>query len=313
MQREFLRWAVGIVAVVVIALSSAAFTVREQHTALVTRFGRLQRLVEQPGLHWKWPWPVDRAVLLDGRTRVFETRHSEMLTRDKKNIILLGYAVWRIAEPVLFYKAVGSIEEADKKLDGIVTNAKIGVLGRYDLAALVSTEPADLKGEEIEREILASVSESALAKYGIEVQHVGFKRLSLPAENIESVFNQMRAERQKVAAGWRAQGERDAAVVRSETDLEAARIKSEAREQAAQIKGEAEAQAARIYADSHGADPDLFLYLRELESLTQVLGSESSLILRTDAAPFRVLNGPDAYFERAGAKPPAEGAAAGGD
>ncbi len=295
MNRELFRMVVGVLAVLVIALSSTAFTVREEHTALVTRFGKLVETVEEPGLHWKLPWPIDRAIDVDGRTRLFNTRHSETLTGDKKNVILLSYAVWRVADPELFYKAVGTIEEADRKLDGVVTNAKIGVLGRYDLAALVSTTPEDLKGDQIEAEILAAVDEAAREKYGIEIRKVGFKRLSLPEENIEAVFGQMRAERRKVADGLRAQGESEAAKVRSETDVETAEIKAEAREEAARLRGEAEAEAASIYAAAHGAEPGLFAFLRKLESLEAILGPDAAVILRTDQAPFDVLHGIDAH------------------
>lgn len=290
--RDDMRMAVGIVTVMVILLSSVAFSVRERHTALVMRFGELVRTETQSGLHWKLPWPIDRVSLIDQRKRVFNTRHSEMLTRDKKNIILLSYASWEVTDAELFYKAVGTIAEAEKKLDGVVTNAKIGVMGRYDLSALVSTDPKQLQTEQIESEILASVQESARAKYGILVDQVGFKRLSLPEANIKSVFDKMRAERGKVAAGLRAQGERDAAVLRSETDLEVASVIAAAREEAAKLRGDAEAQATEIYARAHGAAPELFKMVRQLQSLEQVMSKDVTLIMRTDKAPFNVLNGP---------------------
>lgn len=293
MNREVFRIAIGVLAVAVIVLSSMAFSVRERHTALVMRFGKLVRIEAEPGLKWKLPWPIDTSVRIDGRGRVFNTRQSEMLTRDKKNLILLSYASWHVADAELYYKAVGTIAEGEKKLDGIVTNAKIGVLGRYDLSALVSTNPDELQTDAIEAEILAAVQESARTKYGMEVDQVGFKRLSLPEGNIESVFGQMRAERAKVADGLRAKGDRDAEVLRSKTDLEVAEILSAARETAARVRGEAEAQAAEVYASAHGAAPDLFRMVRQLQSLEKIMGPEATLILRTDKAPFDVLNGPE--------------------
>ncbi len=292
MNREVFRLAVGVLAVAVILLSTMAFSVRERHTALVTRFGKLVRVEASPGLHWKLPWPIDKAVLIDERKRVFDTRHSEMLTRDKKNVILLSYASWEVADAELFYRAVGTIAEAERKLDGVVTNAKIGVLGRHDLSALVSTNPDELKAEEIEAEILAAVQETARSKYGITVDQVGFKRLSLPETNIESVFKQMRAERAKAADGFRAQGERDAAALRSETDLSVAEIIANAREQAAQLRGDADARAASVLADAHAAAPELFRLVRQLQSLEKIVGEGATLIMRTDKAPFSVLNGP---------------------
>jgi len=293
MKNPSLRWIIGALAVLLITMSATAFTVRHQHVGLVTRFGKPTREAE-PGLHFKLPWPVEKVVTLDDRQRVFETRHSEMLTRDKKNVVLLSYAVWEIADPLTFYRAVGSRAGADEKLDGLVTNAKIGVLGNYDLSALVSTVPETLKVDQIERELLEAVAATARENYGIEVVHVGFKRLSLPEQNIASVFDQMRAERMKEAAKWRAEGEREAKKIRSQTDLEVAQITAEAEEKAARIRGDAEAEAASIYGAAHSADPEFYRWLRELQSLPEVLSSETTLILRTDSAPFRLLEDPDA-------------------
>ena len=106
---------------------------------LVTRFGRPLRIASRPGLHWKLPWPIDQASLLDMRRRVYETGHTEMLTRDKKNIIARTFVVWRIGDPLTFIQAIGLDGGAETKLDGLLTNAAIGTLGGHDLSALVST------------------------------------------------------------------------------------------------------------------------------------------------------------------------------
>ena len=212
-----------------------------------------------------------------------------MLTRDKKNIILLCYAVWRVDDPLLFHQSVGSMAGADTKLDGLVTNSMISVLGRYDLSALVSTEPEDLHVDDIEGEVLQTASEAAVGKYGIAIEEIGFKRLSLPEGNIRYVFEQMRAERKQYAARFRAEGDREASKIRSETDLEAATIRAEARESAARIRGEAEAEAARIYAEAHKADPEFYRFLRSLDSLGRIVGKKTTVILRTDTEPFNLL------------------------
>lgn len=304
MGRNTLRWTAGGLAVTLILLSATAFQVREGHTALVTRFGRPVREVASPGLHWKLFWPVDRATTLDLRSRVFNTRHSEVLTRDKKNVILLSYAVWHVAEPWTFYRAVGTLEAADAKLEGLVIDAKANVLGRHDLAALVSTDPELLAVDEIEDELLASVRDTARSSYGIAIDHVGFKRLSLPEENVTAVFNQMRAERQKNAATFRAEGDRQAATIRAETDLAVAEVIATATEEAARTRGEAEAQAARIYADAHRLDPEFYRFVRQLEGLERMLGERATVILRTDSAPFGLLK--DAGLDAAGDDEPDE-------
>jgi modulator of FtsH protease HflC len=289
MRENLLRTIIG--AAILLGLAFFAFTwqLREGQVAIRLRLGRSVAVIEDAGLHGKLPWPIERVVLLDGRSRLLNTRHTEMLTRDKKNVILLSYVVWRVSEPLRFYQSLGSVEAADAKLDGLVTNAKISVLGGYDLSALVSTQPGDLRVSEIEQAILADVATKASEKYGVAIEEVGFKRLSLPEGNTRYVFEQMRAERKQYAARFRAEGEREAAKIRADTDLEVAQIRAEANEEAARIRGEADAEAARIYADAHSLDPEFYRFMRSLESMEKVLGKKSTVVLRTDSPPFQLL------------------------
>lgn len=284
-----LRAFVGGIAVLVIALSATAFVVPEGESALVTRLGRPVAVLSDAGLHWKLPWPIDEAIPIDLRRRVFRGGHSEMLTRDKKNVVMLSYAVWKVTDPLLFHQAVGSPDSAEVKLDGLITNAAIGVLGRYDLSAIVSTDPATLQLDAMQAELLAKTVGVASERYGIAIERVAFERVSLPEENTVSVFEQMRAERRQYAAEFAAEGAREASRIRSEADLEAAQIRAEGREQAARIRGEGEAEAARIYAEAHRVDPELYRFLRSLDTLDEVVGDQTTVILRTDSEPFRLL------------------------
>lgn len=289
MLNNLVRYGVG--GIVVLGLAFFAFTwqLREGDVAIRLRLGRAVDVVETAGLHGKLPWPVENVVMLDRRKRVLNTRHTEMLTRDKKNVILLSYVVWRVADPLRFYQSLGTVEAADAKLDGLVTNAKISVLGGYDLSALVSTNQEDLLSDKIEQAILDDVVAKANKEYGVQIEEVGFERLSLPKGNTEYVFEQMRAERKQYAARYRAEGEREAATIRADTELEVAQIRAAASEKAARIRGEAEAQAARIYADAHSADPEFYRFKRSLDAMRKVLGDKSTVVLRTDSAPFDLL------------------------
>ena len=145
---------------------ACAVVVRESEIVIVTRFGRPVRTASEPGLSWKLPWPIDQTATLDARRRVYETGHTEMLTRDKKNIIARVFVVWRIGDPLLFHQAVGGQTQAEAKLDGLLVNAAIGTLGRHDLAALVSTDPATLQVDQIQHDLLASTAPASLASYG---------------------------------------------------------------------------------------------------------------------------------------------------
>jgi membrane protease subunit HflC len=280
---------VGTLALAMIVFHAMAVVVTEGHTALITRFGRPVRAATEAGLHWKLPWPIDGATMLDMRRRVYETGHTEMLTRDKKNIVARTFVVWRIGEALPFSQAIGLEGNAEAKLDGLLTNAAIGTLGGHDLSALVSTNAADLRVDQIESELLASTAPVALHSYGVAIEQIRLERIALPEENVTAVFDQMRAERRQFAAKFQAEGDREASRIRSEADLEAARIRAKGAEEEARIRGESAARIAKTYADAHRIDPELYRFTRSLESLDKLVNSSTSLILRTDSEPFSLL------------------------
>jgi membrane protease subunit HflC len=267
----------------------AAVVVSEGHALIITRFGRPVRADTAPGLHWKLPWPIDQASVLDMRRRVYETGQAEMLTRDKKNIIARTFVVWRIGNPLTFIQAVGNQSAAEAKLDGLLTNAAIGTLGRHDLSALVSTNPGDLQVDQIESELRASTAPLAIRSYGVTIDQIRLERLALPEENITAVFEQMRAERREFAAKYRAEGDQAASKIHSEAELQAAQIHAKGAEQVARIRGESAAQVAKTYADANRIDPQLYRFTRSLQSLDRLVSPNTTLILRTDSEPFSLL------------------------
>jgi membrane protease subunit HflC len=286
---RWLRGIVGTVALLAIAFYATGLVVHEGQAVLVSRFGRPLRADTGAGLHWKLPWPIDRATWLDMRRRVYEGGHTEMLTRDKKNVIVRTFVVWRIGDPLTFAQSIGEESEAEGKLDGLLTNAAISTLGGHDLSAIVSTNAQDLQVDQIESELIGGTAPAARKNYGVEIEQIRLERIALPEENVKAVFDQMRAERRQYAARFRAEGEREASRIRSEADLEAARIRAQGAEQEARIRGESAAEVAKTYADAHRIDPQLYRFTRSLESLDQLVTGETTLILRTDAEPFSLL------------------------
>jgi membrane protease subunit HflC len=291
--QRWLRAAVGTLALAAIAYHAMAVVVREGEAVLVTRFGRPLRIASETGLHWKLPWPIDEASRLDMRRRVYETGHTEMLTRDKKNIIARTFVVWRIGDPLAFTQAIGPNGGAEGKLDGLLTNAAIGTLGGHDLSALVSTNPADLQVDQIETELLGSTAPVALKSYGVTIEQIRLERIALPEENVRAVFDQMRAERRQFATKFDAEGEREASAIRSAAELEAARIHAKGLEEQARIRGKSAAEVAKAYGDAHRVDPELYRFTRSLESIDKLVTGNTSLILRTDSEPFSLLQNKD--------------------
>jgi membrane protease subunit HflC len=292
MPSVLVRWIVALALVLLIVASSLLTTIREGQVAVVTRFGAPRSVWREAGLHPKWPWPIEQVWTIDARRRLFNSRFAETLTRDKKNIVLRTFVVWSVSDPLTFLQAIGDLTTAEDRLDGLVTNAKNAVLGRYELVALASTDPARLKTTQIETDILADVRATARERFGVDVHQIGLKQVGLPPETVPFVFEQMRTERRQFAARYRAEGEREAAALRSQTDLDAAKLRAEGTQKAAEIRARAEAQAAGIYAEAQSRDPELYRFLRSLESLKALLGKRTTVILRTDAAPFNLLNAP---------------------
>ena len=178
-----------------ILFQTVVLPVPEGYKAVITHFGNPNRIAEEAGPYLKWPWPIDNAYTFDCRKKIYKTKLTQTLTRDKKSIILESYIIWRINNPLIFLQAVGSIPNAEDKLDGMVSSSKNNVLGDYDLNNLVSTNPSSLKIDEIENKILEAVKQKAKDNLGIEVETLGIRRLAYPEQNIEAIFKQMRAER----------------------------------------------------------------------------------------------------------------------
>ncbi len=267
----------------------SSFTVREGFNAVVTRFGDPTRVLTSAGFYWKWPWPVEEAHQINTRLRYHNTPFTATFTRDRKNVVLLAYVVWRVEEPLLYFQSLGSAEAAEQKLDGMIASAKNFHMGNYELTALVSTDPSQIKIEEIEEAILGDVRGPAEEKFGIAVEQIGVKRIAYPEENMSAVLDQMRAERRAEAGALRAKGTKEAQQIRDEGMVQAEEILREGREEAGKIRGRAEKEAAETYAKAHKLDPDFYRFWRSMQVIRKTLGARATVILRNDQGPFAEL------------------------
>jgi membrane protease subunit HflC len=303
--RLLFRVALAVIIVGLLVAYSMCFQVAEGYKAVVTRFDRPVRSVNQAGLYWKWPWPIEEARQIDVRRELHNTPFTATFTRDRRNVVLETYVVWHVEDPLLYLQSVGTRKDAEEKLNGIVVHYKNEELGRYDLSALVSTHPEDIKTPEIEQAMLANVAKEALPKFGIVVEQVGIKRIAYPEENIPAVLEQMKAERRAEADAYRAQGISEAAVVRNTTDTQKAKILADGVQQAGDIRAEAAAEVAKIYREAK-LDPQFYEYWKKLQAFKQVVSDKATLILRTDQSSlFDVFRAPPEPAETPPASAPA--------
>jgi modulator of FtsH protease HflC len=291
------------------ALIASFFAVDVTEYGVVTRFGQVVRVVEEPGLHVTAPF--DRIVRLDKRVLYLRAARSEYLTTDKKNIVAESLATWRIADPERFLAALATRVAAEERLSDIVL-AEIGsVMGRYPASALISTDPADSRYRAILAEIGRGVADFARPAYGIEVVSVDLLRLSLPEQNREHVFDRMKAERAKIAKENRSAGELEARKITAEADREKTRIDAEAAGQAERTRAEGDAKASGTYAAAFGQDPKFYEFLRTLRAYDKFLDDKTTLFLPADTDVLRMLrfDAQPAPGERSPSEPAREGVA----
>lgn len=288
MVRRFAFIAIATV-VVVIVINSMLFTVDEARYAIVTTFGKPVRTIKTPGLHWKWPAPAQTVLSFDKRTQVFDPRPTENLTLDRKNIVVDSYACWRIADPNKFLVKVQTMVGAENSLGMLVTSELSTELGKHNLSALVSTGKEQNQLAEIVSAVTRSCETVAAQDYGIEILDVRIKRINLPEENKDYVYERMRAERQEKATRYRAEGEQEALRISGETDQKVREIRSKAYADAQRIKGEADAKALRIYAEAYSRDPAFYKFMRTLQSYEKILGEDTTVIMSSRSELLKLL------------------------
>jgi membrane protease subunit HflC len=276
-------------AVIAIAGSMVFFVVDETDYVVVTRFGDPLRAYTEPGLKVKWPEPIEMLHRYDNRLLIYETGELEFLPKDKKNVILDSYVVWRIDEPVKFLKTVKDEMGAEDKLRDIVLSELGIATGNYDLASLVSTDRNTMQLDAM-IENITEATDQKVREYGMKAEDVRIKVLNFPQQNKEKVFRRMRAERERIARTYRSEGNAKAEEIRALADEEKEKIISAAYEQAEKIKGEGDAEAIRVYADAYSKDPKFYQLVRTLEAYEKMIDKDTTIIMPADADLLKFIN-----------------------
>ena len=273
---------VGSLVALAVVLSLSAFVVDTTEFAIVTRFGRPVRTYTSPGLQLRVPL-IDQVVRLDARLLMTEPPMAEYLTLDKKNVVARVFLAWRVDDPLRYVQTVTLREAAEARL-AAVTSSEIGAaLGSVPFEALVSTDPQKMRLDPIVQAVEERVRDTAIREYGIRVVALRIERLSFPQQNEDSVFQRMRAERQRIAKQFRSEGEEESLKIRAEADRERAHILSEAERKSTEIRGQAEAEAARIYGDAFAVDPQFYRFVRTLEAYDKIIDKNTTIVLPADS------------------------------
>ncbi len=277
-----------VIAAVLIAMAalSSLFQVDQTQQALVLQLGKPVRVITEPGLNYKLP-VLQQVMFFDRRLLVYDAAPAEIVTSDKKNLVVDNYSKWRIVDPLKFYQTVKNIAGAQSRLDDIIYSEFRVELGKETLNDIVA---------KVRTRIMKSVtknSNKAAADYGIEVVDVRIKRADLPVENERHVFSRMQAERQRQAKKYRSEGEEEALKIRSQAEKERTIILAEAYRKAQEVRGEGEQAAIAIYAKAFQQDEEFYNFYRSLQAYEKALAEKSTLVLGSDNEFFRYMNRAD--------------------
>ena len=267
------------------------FQVRQTEVAVVTTFGRFSHSVTNAGFQWRLPWPVQKVYWFDNRLQTFETKIDQPITQDQISLLISVYVGWRITDPKLFLESFnGDITKAEQTLEPIARNAKNGVIGLHRFGDLISTNQADLKFDQIEKEMFAAMQAQTKSNYGLGIETLGIKQINLPDSITSTVFERMKKERETLVATYQSEGDREGKNIKAKADNAASDILARANADREIIIGQAEQKAAAYYAVFE-QKPELAKFLFDLKAVEQSLKEHSSLILGPQTPPFNLLNG----------------------
>jgi len=267
-----------------IVFFTTVFIVDEREQVVILQLGKPVRTITEPGLYFKLPIPFQNAITFDDRLLEYDVAPEEVLSKDKKTLIVDNYVRWRISDPLLFLKTVQAIPNAVTRLDDIVYSELRQELGKHNMSEIIFETREEIM------EIVTKASDKSTDQYGIEVVDVRIKRVDLPRENEESIYARMDAERKRQANKFRSEGEEEAQKIRALTEKDKTIILATAYKESQEIRGEGEAKALEIYANAFNKDPDFYEFTRTLEAYKKIIDKKTTLILPADSKLFKTLN-----------------------
>jgi membrane protease subunit HflC len=287
MKRKILMIAIALS--VIVASGLIFYQVDEREYVVITQFGDPIKAVKKAGLNWKWPDPIQSVNRYDNRLKTYELGETEYLTEDKKNVMVDSYIVWKIDDPIRYMRTVKNRVSAETRL-GDILSSEVGIgAGKYDLSSLISTQPEKIKFGQMMVEVKEEISRKA-KDYGIEIADVKVTLLNFPERNKLSVFRRMKAERERIAKGYRSEGTEKATKIRADADKQRQIILSEAYETAQKIRGEGEAIAIKTYAEAYEKDIKFYELVRTLESYEKFIDGKTTVVLSADSELLKFIN-----------------------
>lgn len=274
--------------VVAILVYASAFYVRQWEVALKLRLGEIVSSDYEPGLHFLVP-VLNDVRKFDNRIQTFDTKTERFLTVEKKDVLVDSFVKWRIANVAQYFRATGggNAARAERLLGERINTRLRDEFGKRTIQEVVSGERGEIMT------LLTKDADERAAELGIEVVDVRVKRIDLPAEVSESVYQRMRAERERVARDLRARGAEAAERIRADADRQRTEIVADAYRESEVLRGEGDAKSAEIYANAFQKNAEFYTFWRSLGAYRSVFENGGDLmVLDPNSDFFRYLTTP---------------------
>jgi membrane protease subunit HflC len=273
---------IAIIVIALVGLFSFTYQVDQRETAIKLKFGKVEQANIQPGLHFKIP-VMNIIEKYDNRILTLDVPPTEFPTNEKKYVKVDFFAKWRIKDVERYYLATSGIEtKANQRLELILVDGLKNEFGKRTIQEVVSGERAEIM------DVIQVQSNEEAKNFGIEVVDVRVSKIDLPDTVSDSVFKNMRAERDRVAKDFRARGREQAEVIRAKADRERTVILANAYNEAEQVRGDGDAKSAEIYAQAFTQDEEFYSFTRSLKAYINTFNSNNDvLIMEPDSEFFR--------------------------
>lgn len=265
--------------ILLIFIVNAMFVIRENQYGIVKEFGKIEKVVSEPGLYVKIPF-IQEVDTVSKELQLYDIAKSDVITQDKKSMIVDSFVLWRITDPKVFAQTLNTSQaNAEGRIDVAVYNSIKNVISSMTQSDIIAA-----RGQELTNYIMSGIS--SINQYGIEITSVEIKLLDLPEDNKDAVFQRMISERENIAATYTAEGNSEAQVIRNTTDKEAAMLISDAEKQAEILNAEGEAEYMRIMSEAYNdtSKADFYSFTRSLDALkNSISGDNKTIILDKDS------------------------------
>lgn len=278
-----IQFAIAGLGLAVFMLLQCVFVVDQTERAILLQLGKpVGNSDYGPGLHFKIPF-VQNVIFFDARVLEYDAPAAEILTQDKKNMVVDNFSRWKIVNPLMFYRTVRNIQGGLSRIDDIVYSQMRESLGRYTLTEIVAVERSTIMDE------VTAKSNVFLREYGIHIIDVRIKRTDLPQENQMAIYGRMQAERERQAKQYRSEGREEATKITTMADRQRAVLLADARRAAEAARGEGEAAATAIYAAALSQDPDFYEFVRTMDAYKKTMKDQTQFVLTPQSEFFKYL------------------------